>query len=98
MSRNFHVSNFTISVSVVAIHCCVGVARHKLRLDTIDERNGIEVLVAFGAAIAVDHVDAAEIEHDDDGGHDASDEDGDREQDRDGKSKESWHKKHRESD
>jgi len=35
---------------------CLQISRHKLRLDDVDERNGIEVLVAFGAATAVDTI------------------------------------------
>jgi len=65
------------------------ISRHRLRLDGVDERNGIEVLVAFGTATAVDTIKDSDIEHDDD-----SDGDRDSRDRRDrGKSKESWHKK-----
>jgi PKD repeat protein len=67
------------------------ISRHKLRRDGVDDSNGIEVLVAFGAATAVDHIDADKVEHDDGEGRDS-----DRE--KKGKSKESSHKKHRERD
>jgi PKD repeat protein len=60
------------------------ITRHKLRLDSVDDSNGIDVLVAFGDVTAADHVDVTKVERgENDSQHRAK-----------GKSKESSHKKH----